>query len=74
LNNSIETAENIAMRFHACRGSMNVGESDNLVENEAAILKNTQRLIESYHDDKRHAMTSCRSALLSFFSQPRIDA
>ncbi len=56
LDDSIEAAQVIGLRFHAARGSMSVGESsgglppDRLVENEAAILKDTQRLIETYHD------------------------
>src|ERR1035437_7084100 len=49
LEDSIEAAATLGMRFHAARGSMSVGESqgglppDRLVENEAAILKDTRR-------------------------------
>jgi 8-oxoguanine deaminase len=49
LDDSIEAAREIGMRFHACRGSMSVGESagglppDHLVEREADILKDTAR-------------------------------
>ncbi len=56
LDDSIEGAMEMGIRFHATRGSMSVGESDgglppdSLVENEAAILKDSQRLIETYHD------------------------
>ncbi|PWQ97489.1 8-oxoguanine deaminase [Leucothrix arctica] len=77
LDDSIEAAETIGMRFHACRGSMSVGESDgglppdHLVENEAAILKDTQRVIESYHDANRHAMTRVGVAPCSPFSVSR---
>jgi 8-oxoguanine deaminase len=51
LEHSIEAAQGIGMRFHAARGSMSVGRSqgglppDGVVESEAAILKDTQRLI-----------------------------
>ena len=53
----------IGLRFHASRGSMSVGESqgglppDALVEKEPDILKDSQRLIEQYHESDRHAMT-----------------
>ena len=62
LDDSIEAAQKIGMRFHASRGSMSVGQSkgglppDRVVEEEGAILKDTQRLIEAYHDASRHAM------------------
>jgi 8-oxoguanine deaminase len=57
LDDCIEAARGIGMRFHAARGSMSVGESqgglppDHLVETEAGILADTQRLIETYDRD-----------------------
>lgn len=57
LDDSIEAARGIGMRFHAARGSMSVGESDGglppdgLVEREDAILADTRRLIETYDRD-----------------------
>ncbi len=74
LDDSIEAAREIGMRFHASRGSMSVGESagglppDSLVEREADILKDSQRLIEAFHDDQRHAMLRIALAPCSPFS------
>jgi 8-oxoguanine deaminase len=56
LEDAIGPAGEMGVRFHPTRGSMSVGESagglppDRLVENEAAILKESQRLIEAWHD------------------------
>jgi len=62
LDDEIRAVCEMGMRFHASRGSMSVGESngglppDSLVENESHILRDSQRLIETYHDNQRHAM------------------
>jgi 8-oxoguanine deaminase len=77
LDDSIEAAQSIGMRFHAARGSMSVGQSkgglppDRVVEDEKAILADTQRLIETYHDDRRHAMQRIVVAPCSPFSVSR---
>jgi len=74
LDDSIEAAAQIGMRFHAARGSMSVGESagglppDALVEREDAILADTQRLIEQHHDHGRYAMLRVVAAPCSPFS------
>ncbi|MYM67560.1 8-oxoguanine deaminase [Pseudoduganella sp. FT55W] len=74
LDDSIEAAHKIGMRFHASRGSMSVGQSkgglppDRVVEEEGAILKDTQRLIETYNDASRHAMQRIVVAPCSPFS------
>ena len=77
LEHSIEAAQQIGMRFHAARGSMSVGRSlgglppDSVVESEAAILKDSQRLIERWHDPGRHAMLRIVVAPCSPFSVSR---
>jgi 8-oxoguanine deaminase len=74
LDDSIEGAVEMGMRFHAARGSMSVGKSrgglppDCLVEAEAEILKDTERLIGTYHDPKRFAMLRIAVAPCSPFS------
>ncbi|MFZ3001084.1 MAG: 8-oxoguanine deaminase [Undibacterium umbellatum] len=77
LDHSLEAAQEIGMRFHAARGSMSVGQSkgglppDRVVEDEASILRDTQRLIETYHDSSRHAMQRIVVAPCSPFSVSR---
>jgi cytosine/adenosine deaminase-related metal-dependent hydrolase len=74
LEDSIQSAQEIGMRFHASRGSMSVGKSrgglprDSLVEKEPAILADTQRLIEAFHDSARFAMLRIAVAPCSPFS------
>ncbi|MEL6938492.1 MAG: 8-oxoguanine deaminase [Cyanobacteria bacterium J06598_1] len=74
LDHEIRAAKDIGIRFHASRGSMSVGESagglppDILTEKEPDILKDSQRLIEQYHDNTRHAMTRMVLAPCSPFS------
>lgn len=58
LDDEIEAASQIGLRLHASRGSMSLGESqgglppDSVVDDEDTILKDSQRLIEQYHDPK----------------------
>ena len=77
LDDSIEAARQIGMRFVATRGSMSVGQSqgglppDRVVEKEDFILKDTQRLIETYHDARHGAMVNVGVAPCSPFSVSR---
>lgn len=77
LDDSIEAARQIGMRFVATRGSMSVGQSqgglppDRVVEREDFILKETQRLIETHHDGAHGAMTQVAVAPCSPFSVSR---
>ncbi len=77
LDDSIDGAREIGMRFHAARGSMSVGESDGglppdaLVEREPVILADTQRAIEQHHDPGRYAMLRVVAAPCSPFSVSR---
>ncbi|KMO36056.1 8-oxoguanine deaminase [Methylobacterium aquaticum] len=74
LDDSIEAADAIGLRFHAARGAMSVGESagglppDALVEDEAAILADARRLIETWHDPAPYAMRRIVVAPCSPFS------
>ncbi|MBC8100929.1 MAG: 8-oxoguanine deaminase, partial [Armatimonadetes bacterium] len=62
LEDTIRAAQELGFRYHPTRGAMSVGESqgglppDSLVEAEPHILRDTQRVIEAYHDPARYAM------------------
>jgi 8-oxoguanine deaminase len=74
IDDEIAVAREIGLRFHASRGSMSVGRShgglppDEIVEDEATILADTQRAIEAFHDAGRFAMTRIVVAPCSPFS------
>jgi len=74
IDDEIEAAREIGIRFHASRGSMSLGESrgglppDRVVEDEAFILHETQRAIETYHDAARLSMLRIAVAPCSPFS------
>jgi cytosine/adenosine deaminase-related metal-dependent hydrolase len=74
IDDEIAVAREMGVRFHAARGSMSVGESqgglppDNCVEAEPAILADTVRAIDAYHDPNRFAMTRIVVAPCSPFS------
>ncbi len=74
LEDEIRAAQEMGIRFHAARGCMSLGESqgglppDSLVEREADILRDTQRLIERWHDPAPGAMLRIVVAPCSPFS------
>ena len=77
LDDSLEAAAQVGLRFHAARGAMSVGESagglppDAVVEAEATILQDSQRVIERWHDPERFAMRRIVIAPCSPFSVSR---
>jgi 8-oxoguanine deaminase len=74
LDDQIHAALEVGLRFHASRGSMSLGESsgglppDSLVESEHAILEDSQRVIEQFHNSSHGAMTRIVLAPCSPFS------
>jgi len=74
LDDEIDAAKEIGMRLHASRGSMSLSEKDgglppdSVVDTEEAILADSQRLIERYHDPKPGSMTQIVLAPCSPFS------
>jgi len=74
LEDSIEAAGTVGIRFHPTRGAMSVGESagglppDSLVEAEPAILNDMQRVVDAFHDPAPGAMLRVGLAPCSPFS------
>lgn len=74
LDDQIRAAQEIGIRFHALRGSVSLGESqggltpDKVTQDETTILKDSRRLIETYHDPKRYAMLRVGLAPGAIFS------
>jgi 8-oxoguanine deaminase len=74
LDDEIAAASEMGMRIQASRGSMSLGESkgglppDSVVDSEESILRDSQRLIEAYHDPKPGAFVQIVLAPCSPFS------
>jgi len=74
LDDEILAAREMGLRLHASHGSMSLGESDgglppdSVVESEASILAESQRLIQQYHDPKPGSLTQIVLAPCSPFS------
>jgi 8-oxoguanine deaminase len=74
IDDEIEAALEMGVRFHAARGSMSLGKSqgglppDDLVQPEDVILADTRRAIEEFHDPARFSMLRIVAAPCSPFS------
>jgi cytosine/adenosine deaminase-related metal-dependent hydrolase len=74
LDDEIAAGKEVGIRLHASRGSMSLGESkgglppDSVVDTEENILRDSQRLIETYHDSKPGSMLQIVLAPCSPFS------
>jgi 8-oxoguanine deaminase len=70
----VESARELGLRFHGCRGSMSLGESsgglppDSVVEKEDAILTHTEAMIARFHDPGPGSMCRVVVAPCSPFS------
>jgi cytosine/adenosine deaminase-related metal-dependent hydrolase len=70
----VDAALGLGVRFHPCRGSMDLGKSqgglppDEVVEDRDSILEATSQAIDRYHDTSPGAMTRIAVAPCSPFS------
>jgi cytosine/adenosine deaminase-related metal-dependent hydrolase len=77
LDQQVEAATQVGIRFHVSRGSMSVGTSagglppDSVVEDEDLILADSARVVAEYHDPAPGAMTRVVLAPCSPFSVSR---
>lgn len=77
LEDTIDAAREVGLRFHPTRGAMSIGESDGglppdaLVEREADILEDMIRVIDAFHDPSHGAMLRVGVAPCSPFSVSR---
>ena len=74
IDDEIQAAAELGIRFHATRGSMSLGRSqgglppDSVVEDEAFILRDSRRAIEQHHRAERFGMVRVALAPCSPFS------
>ena len=74
LETEIEVAEQVGLRFHPCRGSMDLGESkgglppDRIVEDVDTILRATDEAITRFHDPNPGSMVRIAVGPCSPFS------
>ncbi len=74
LDDQIEGAVPVGLRFHVSRGSMSLGQSegglppDSVVESDEAILEDSRRVVEQFHDPEPGSMTRVVLAPCSPFS------
>ena len=74
VDDQVEVAREMGVRFHVSRGSMSLGRSkgglppDACVENEDDILADSERVVDAYHDPSPYAMTRVVLAPCSPFS------
>ncbi|MEZ5732203.1 MAG: 8-oxoguanine deaminase [Paracoccaceae bacterium] len=77
LDDTVDAAREIGLRFHPTRGAMSIGESDgglppdSLVEAEHAILADMERVIDRFHDPREGSMVRVGLAPCSPFSVSR---
>jgi 8-oxoguanine deaminase len=73
-DDEIRAARELGVRFHPCRGSMSLGESqgglppDRVVQTEEEILADCARLVAAYHDPRPYSMLRVVLAPCSPFS------
>lgn len=74
LEDTIEAAKTIGVRFHATRGAMSIGESDgglppdHVVEKEPDIINDFIRVVDAFHDPSPGAMVRVALAPCSPFT------
>jgi cytosine/adenosine deaminase-related metal-dependent hydrolase len=74
IDEQIQAAQRIGIRFHATRGSMSLGRDQgglppmSVVQSESKILEDCHRLVGKYHDKSPYAMTRIAFAPCSPFS------
>ncbi len=77
IDEEIRAASELGIRFFPTRGSMSLGRSkgglppDEVVQTDEAILRDTRRVIETYHDSSKFSMVRVGVAPCSPFSVSR---